>query len=98
VQNPAGDDLPCNQHDVCYQTCGASKLACDAAMFDHTQRVCRDAYPETTCPYAPDFAQCSAWKREREECFAWSRRYRAGLSSPPALQRFNQRQAEFCVP
>jgi hypothetical protein len=91
------DRLPCNLHDVCYQTCGASKLACDAAMFDDMREVCREAYPEKVCPYMPDLNACGQWKGERDRCRAWARRYRAGLSTPPADQRFIDRQREFCL-
>jgi hypothetical protein len=91
-----GDRLPCNLHDVCYQTCGASKLACDAAMYDDMLAVCREAYPEKVCPYAPDVNACGQWKSERDRCRAWARRYRAGLATPPADQRFIDRQREFC--
>jgi hypothetical protein len=90
------DDLPCNHHDVCYQTCGANKAACDNKMFDRMEEVCRTAYPEKTCPYSPDLMTCSQWRAERDNCFRWARRYRVGLSSPPALTRFNRRQDEYC--
>jgi hypothetical protein len=91
------DDLPCNQHDVCYQTCGADKVACDDAMFDEMQAVCRAAYPESTCPYLPNLVQCNVWKAERDRCHAWARRYRAALSLDEWVDdRFGARQSEFC--
>ena len=40
------DNLPCNHHDVCYQTCGATKVNCDDAMLKDMQAVCGSAYPE----------------------------------------------------
>jgi hypothetical protein len=39
---------------------------------------------------------CRLWREERDECFAWARRDRAGLSSKPALDLFNLRRIEFC--
>jgi hypothetical protein len=93
-----GDDLPCNHHDVCYQTCGAKKVPCDGEMYERMLSVCTEAYPEGTCPYMPDLATCAQWRREKDRCFNWAERYKNGLGSPPALTRFNQRQDEFCEP
>jgi hypothetical protein len=93
------DDLPCNHHDVCYQTCGSDKVTCDDTMFRDMQAVCRAAYPEATCPYLPNLIQCDRWKKERDSCYAWARRYRAGLAADKWVDdRFGQRQAEFCWP
>ncbi len=92
------DDLPCNHHDVCYQTCGAKKVPCDADMFDRMTAVCGAAYPETSCPFLPDLAKCVEWRREKDRCYAWASRYKSGLATPPALQRFIKRQGEFCHP
>jgi hypothetical protein len=88
-------DLPCNNHDVCYQTCGASKLQCDNAMFKDMQAVCESAYADP-CPYAPNALKCLQWRDERARCFAKARDYRVGLDSPPGYQRFSWRQDEFC--
>jgi hypothetical protein len=96
--NAPKDDLPCNHHDVCYQTCGSKKLTCDADMFDRMKAVCTAAYPETTCPYLPNLVKCANWSAERDNCHRWAARYRTGLSSPPALTRFNLRQDDFCRP
>jgi hypothetical protein len=60
--------------------------------------VCRSAYPEAICPYLPDLGKRGDWKAERDNCFTWARHCRAGLASPPAPRRFDQRPAEFCVP
>jgi hypothetical protein len=93
------DDLPCNHHDVCYQTCCAEKLACDNAMFRDMQAVCQKAYPEATCPYLPNLAKCNTWRRERDNCYAWARRYRAGLAADKWKDdRFGDRQDEYCWP
>ena len=68
-------------------------------MFDDMQAVCRAAYPESTCPYLPNLIQCDQWKKERDRCYAWARRYRAGLTADQWVDdRFGQRQAEYCRP
>lgn len=37
---PEGINLPCNRHDFCYQTCGATKDDCDLRFFDDILQVC----------------------------------------------------------
>ena len=100
------DPLPCNLHDVCYQTCGAVKSECDAQMYDRMVEVCREAYPESICPYTVqgpfggtilDPIRCPQWRDEKSRCYGWARKYRAGLASPPAFDRFDDRQSEYCL-
>lgn len=101
------DLLPCNLHDVCYQTCGSVKVECDDRMFARMNEVCRRAYPESTCPYTItgplgntilDPVKCPQWRDEKARCYYWSRVYRDGLASPPAVRKFNERQGEYCEP
>jgi len=42
---PEGIDLPCNNHDFCYQTCGVTKQECDFALFDDIVEVCNNMTP-----------------------------------------------------
>jgi hypothetical protein len=89
--------LPCNRHDVCYQTCGASKVACDDAMLVDMTSVCRSAYPEKTCPYQPNIVKCTQWRDERAKCYAQADKYRNGLRIDKWYEdRFGRRQDEFC--
>jgi hypothetical protein len=37
-----GIDLPCNNHDFCYQTCGTTQALCDVAFYDDMIRVCNE--------------------------------------------------------
>jgi hypothetical protein len=40
-----GTDLPCNNHDYCYQTCGKTKAGCDLAFNDDLFAVCNNMTP-----------------------------------------------------
>lgn len=102
---PARDKLPCNLHDVCYQTCvddpgdrAEWKTACDDEMKADMDEVCRKAYPESSCPFAPNLVKCDRWRAEKSRCYTWARRYRAGLRTPQAQDRFDLRQSEYCAP
>lgn len=35
---------PCNQHDICYETCGADKTTCDVNLGTGIQQQCFDGY------------------------------------------------------
>lgn len=81
------------------------KADCDKEMYDRMSEVCRAAYPEAICPYmvdgpfgtrVPDPIKCAQWRDERDRCYHWANKYRAGLASPPAHDRFVLRQHEYC--
>lgn len=100
------DSLPCNLHDVCYQTCGSNREACDDDMYDAMVEVCFEAYPEAICPHTIpgpfgtrilNPVLCPLWRDEKTRCYQDAREYRVGLrvfGGP----RFNDRQSEFCLP
>jgi len=91
------DDLPCNHHDVCYQTCGSDKLTCDNAMYRDMLDVCQSAYPELICPYLPNAIKCAAWGAERDRCYAWAAIYRDALFADKWVDdRFGEKQDAFC--
>jgi hypothetical protein len=79
--------LPCNQHDICYQTCGKSQATCDANIFTDMVRVCDAAYPSATCPYSglEALEKCvigdvaSNYFIERDRCTAYANAYKWGL-------------------
>jgi hypothetical protein len=95
---PSMYDLPCNHHDICYQTCGADRVACDDAMYTRMVNVCRAAYPEAICPYGGNVVTCALWRKERDACMNWALSYRVGLRSREARDRFDLRQAQYCWP
>jgi hypothetical protein len=67
--------LPCNQHDLCYQTCGASKTACDNAFYEAMFDVCLKAFP-LPCPYVN---LCEQYADDRNTCFDWAEVYKDGV-------------------
>jgi hypothetical protein len=96
--------LPCNQHDICYQTCGSDEFACNTAMFNDMNAVCSAAYPPS-CPYSglEALAKCVIgdpltlrnYFGERADCFTFSSLYKFGLDKFGA-KAWKQRQVEFC--
>lgn len=101
--------LPCNQHDICYQTCGSSRSRCDQQMYDDMMGVCDKAYAPAGCPFQGDPAKkpcpvlnddgcngvCTEWYGERELCAKSAEKYKDGLDwlGGPA---FRQRQWQYC--
>ncbi len=113
-------DLPCNNHDVCYETCvrvdGLSDAdreqawetawhACNSAMRDESRAVCRRAYPGVC--QIPNIlcalrGGCVAFLQEKAACFAAAEAYFAGIKTvnvgnPSGLERFKQRQTDYCA-
>lgn len=78
--------LPCNKHDVCYQTVGTEKSVCDRRMLDDMRAVCRRAYP--TALGGPIYLE------ERKQCFELAYTYYLGLAGL-GQNRFDQRQDDY---
>ena len=91
----APQNLPCNHHDVCYQTCGSTRADCDNGMETRMNTVCRNAYP-AACPPGLTPDQCTVYAEERTNCFGYSSDYRTGLGAfgSPA---WTQRQTQYCL-
>ena len=95
-------NLPCNQHDLCYQTCApggsaqtsAARAACDDGMEARMDAVCEAAFP-STCPSSFGTLQCAAYQLQRLDCFAYSGIYRSGLGAFGG-SAFAERQTQFC--
>lgn len=93
--------LPCNLHDICYQTCRSDKGACDTAMRDRIRGVCAVAYP-ATCPAHLTAAQCQAdngFMEQRGECaidaFSYANLYYQGVNFG-GTSAYEQRQSQYC--
>lgn len=96
--------LPCNQHDVCYQTChqedsgGANqavgRAACDDAMKAGMDAVCETAYPEPS-PASLTPAQRVSYRDQREDCLAQSQRYWRALRLAGG-GAYAERQTQYC--
>jgi len=92
-QQPS-DILPCNSHDVCYQTvAGSSQEQCDQKMKTDMDAVCEQAYPGN-CPSGLNVLECLQWKSQRETCIAFADSYYLGLSAVGAMA-FDERQDEY---
>jgi hypothetical protein len=102
------DDLPCNKHDICYQTCGSDKSQCDQQMYDDMMAVCNKAYPEAKCPFVVGseicngsrwkcLRDCQKWYNERASCANSARKYKWGLTLFGG-SAYEERQEQFCEP
>jgi hypothetical protein len=97
--------LPCNQHDICYQTCRSDEFACNTAMFNDMNAVCTKAYPTSSCPYSglEAIAKCiigdpltlRSYFEERADCFTFSSLYKFGLDKFGA-KAWKERQVQYC--
>lgn len=71
------DALPCNLHDVCYQTTASNKDSCDRNMLSAMKNVCAAAYPKN--PYASASADYLTWEAQRAACYTYAESYYAGV-------------------
>jgi hypothetical protein len=79
----ANDTLPCNDHDICYQTCTTDPLAefkCNQQMFADMLVVCD---------------RSSASASVRENCFAWALEYQGFLTLAGSIA-FKDDQKQWC--
>ncbi len=88
------EDLPCNRHDVCYQSCGQNRFGCDSAMLADMQQVCATAYPDA-CPWGNNAATCAAYFSEQSSCFAVAGTIFAGLDLLGGVA-YESRQVQYC--
>jgi hypothetical protein len=94
-------DLPCNQHDICYQTCHKGDLTlaraqCDSQLLSDAQRVCNRAYPPA-CPY--DFITCNkvgGYFDQRAQCLSYATDYYDVVRAVGNLAAFKSRQTTYC--
>jgi hypothetical protein len=92
---------PCNQHDICYQTCtppgtdlSASRQVCDDGMKTRMDNVCSAAYP-STCPSTLSIAQCVSYFLQRVDCFTYSGAYWTALRGF-GFFAYKERQEQYC--
>jgi hypothetical protein len=82
--------LPCNKHDVCYQTVGSSRTTCDSDFLAAMREVCKAAYPPQTAAY---MLLHPAYKAEQDKCYNKSTLYYDAVRLAGA-SKFNKRQAQ----
>lgn len=98
----AAGPLPCNQHDICYQTCASpgtdlftARQACDDGMKTRMDNVCDAAYP-SVCPSTLSAAQCVSYALQRFDCKGYSFEYWIGLRAAGFIFAYKSRQEQYC--
>ena len=86
----SSDALPCNKHDVCYQTVGSLRATCDGNFLDDMRAVCKKAYPTETTAYLLAHPK---YKNEQSKCFNKAQLYYSAVTVAGA-SKFNKRQAQ----
>ncbi len=89
------DRLACNNHDICYQTCGNTQNSCDLTLRAETDEVCDSAYPPT-CPADLTPAECMDYAAEGDMCRTFSSEIYLGLYVTGTFA-YTQRQTQFCL-
>lgn len=86
----SADALPCNKHDICYQTVGSSRSTCDDVFLEDMRAVCNKAYPLQTSSY---LLLHPKYKAEQSKCYNKATLYYDAVRVA-GLARFNKRQEE----
>lgn len=86
--------LPCNQHDICYQTCRSDRKTCDDAMETRMNAVCDVAFP-SSCPSSLSVLQCIGYFAQRSDCYTFSDLYWSGLRVGGG-SAYEERQTQYC--
>ena len=94
--------LPCNRHDICYQSCAArgtslaaARKACDEGMKADMDGVCANAFPPT-CPAGFSPGQCNSYFTQRFDCSAFSDTYYGVLRGVGFFAAYKERQEQYC--
>ncbi len=94
--------LPCNQHDICYQSCAApgadlasTREVCDDAMMSRMDVVCDNAYP-SSCPSALGVLECLSYFAQRADCYTYSAGYWSALRVAAFFVAYKERQEQYC--
>ena len=98
----AAGPLPCNFHDICYQTCappGAdlsdTRKVCDDGMKTRMDNVCAAAYP-SSCPAGFSTGQCVSFFLQRADCYTYSGAYWSALRAAGFFAAYKERQEQYC--
>ncbi len=87
--------LPCNAHDLCYQTCGNQKMTCDDALVSGIDSSCDTGYP-FPCN-RPDQTECVEYEEEYNSCKGISSTFRDGVNSGSGMTAYKDRQTQYCA-
>jgi len=88
------EQYPCNVHDVCYETCGESKDACDSEFRSDMDAVCAAAYAPP-CPY-DSAVTCATYSAERLECQIFANIYHLAVRTPVGRGAYRSGQVDYC--
>ena len=94
--------LPCNQHDICYQSCAppgadlsTTRATCDNGMKTRMDAVCDAAYP-SSCPGSLSTLQCVSFHLQRADCYTYSDSYWVALRGAGFFAAYKDRQEQYC--
>ena len=88
------DALPCNLHDVCYQSAASDKATCDSDMWASMKDVCAAAYPVDPCTDNPLSLKCVNWESQYAACYSFAGTYYQGVNVGGA-STFDQRKIDY---
>lgn len=89
-----GRNLPCNWHDVCYQTCGNTQNQCDRDLQSRAHGICDTAYPLPP-PFPAGSSRHTEYLDERQECHGYADTYFNVLSGVGG-RAYRNRQRQYC--
>lgn len=87
------DALPCNLHDVCYQSTASTRSDCDNQFHAALEAVCAAAYPGAN-PYPTGSTDYLTWAAQKEECLRLADTYYAGVAAAGAAV-FDQHKLDY---
>lgn len=87
-------NLPCNNHDVCYQTCNSNKTTCDNQFGTNMTAVCSNAF-SGPCPFSLPL-QCILRTEALQTCAISTAAYQLTVSIVGGVLAYRPRQLEYC--
>ncbi|NHZ97548.1 choice-of-anchor X domain-containing protein [Massilia sp. CCM 8734] len=90
-----GRNLPCNWHDVAYQTCGKTKRSADDEFLVRASAVCNVAYRAPN-PYTSGSAEFVEFNEEYRTCMAAAQSY-VNVLRELGIFTHNKRQQQYCT-
>lgn len=89
----AAQTLPCNVHDICYQTCKSNKANCDDVLGQDITASCDTGYP-FPCPHATA-DECNEYDAEYQACLGIGPIYSDGVDMLGG-GAYQGRQSQYC--
>ncbi|WP_262964897.1 carboxypeptidase regulatory-like domain-containing protein [Methylobacter psychrophilus] len=89
----ANQTLPCNIHDICYQSCNSDQATCDNALGDGVTASCDIGYP-FPCSRA-DALECVEYDEEYNSCRSIGPEYTNAVANFGGTA-YKDRQTQYC--